>query len=59
MHSFYIEKIDLDFMENISNFLPLLTWNVNSVIYLQIMCFGTYNIDKSSFKHSIIYDIKP
>jgi hypothetical protein len=32
--------------------------NTNSVISLQIMLFGTYNIDSSSFEH-YIYDIRP
>jgi hypothetical protein len=57
MHSFLIERIDLDSIEN-SNYLPLVTWNANSVISLQIMLFGTYNIDQSSFEHYIFY-IKP
>jgi hypothetical protein len=58
MESFSIEKIDLDFIEN--RFLITSLYyheNVNSVISLQIMLFGTYNIDKSSFEH-YIYDIK-
>jgi hypothetical protein len=39
-----------------SNCHPLYTWNVNSEVSLQIMLFGTYNIDKASFEHHI-YDI--
>jgi hypothetical protein len=58
MQSFLIEKFELDFIEKNSNYLLLLTWNVNSVISLQIMLFGTYNIDKPSFEY-YIYDSKP
>jgi hypothetical protein len=59
MYSFLIENFDLDFLQKkIANYLPLLTWNVNSVISLEIMLFGTYNIENFSFEH-YIYDIKP
>jgi hypothetical protein len=59
MHSFLIVNFDFDFIENKSLITYLYLHNfISSVISLQIMLFGTYNIDKSSFEH-YIYDIKP
>jgi hypothetical protein len=58
MHSFFIEKFDLDFIEYKFLITSLyLHEMLNSVISLQIMLFWTYNIYKSSFEHHI-YDIK-
>jgi hypothetical protein len=56
MHSF-IENFARLYRKYISYYLPLFIQNVNLVIYLQIMIFGTYNIDKSSFEHHV-YDNK-
>jgi hypothetical protein len=44
-------------LKQFSNIEEYVTWNVNSVISLKIMLFGTYSIDKSEFEH-YIFDVK-
>jgi hypothetical protein len=58
MRSFLIGKFDFEFIENKILITSLyLHEMVNSVISLQIMLIGTYNIDNSYFNH--MYEIKP
>jgi hypothetical protein len=56
MHSFLNKKFGLDLIEN-KFWLPPFIYikNVNLVISLQIMLFGTYNIDKSLLEQQIWY----
>jgi hypothetical protein len=56
MHSFPIEKFEIDLIENesLNYYRPLYYFEM----LLQLLLFGTYNIDKSSFEHQI-YDIEP
>jgi hypothetical protein len=59
MHSFFIGKFDLEFKENKFLITSLYLHELlNSVISLEIMLIGTYNVDKSKFENHI-YEIKP